>query len=299
MMREKLPILLMLTACEPDFDLRRSRVDEGRVLAVVAEPPEARPGEPVSYMIVAAGPYGPIDDPGFDAAYCVIPKSLAENNSVATECMTDPGIAIEIAGGVARSPIPSDACRLFGPDPPPGDFRPRDPDATGGYYQPLRITAFGQDVIHLERVLCNPADVAADVAREFSANYRPNRNPAPVRLEVLEHGRLLEAAADGIELSVGAEVELRVDWSEARESYAFVDRSAQAVIERREGLRVDWFATADGLAADRSGVEEGSDATSASNEFRAPSEPGVVHVWAVFHDSRGGSAVVQQRFTFR
>ena len=83
-MRARLPILLALAAasCRPDLGDRDSLVTSERILAVRGEPPEAKPGEPVSYTILVASPTGAIAVPPVNWAFCASPKLLSENNVV-------------------------------------------------------------------------------------------------------------------------------------------------------------------------------------------------------------------------
>lgn len=71
-------------------------------------------------------------------------------------------------------------------------------------------------------------------------------------------------ALDGMPSS--ARVALRVGWS---------------------AMRVSWFATGGTFDADKTGRAEDDPATTSDNLWTAPS-PGVVHLWIVLRDSRGG-----------
>jgi hypothetical protein len=263
-------LLLLLLACTPDFDDRESRIEEPRVLAIRAEPAEARPGTPVTYTALVAGPEGTIATP-LEWAYCSSPKPLTENNSVSSACLEGAGIR----GETITLPIPGDACALFGPDPPPGGFRPRDPDVTGGYYQPLRARALGQTAFLLQRVRCNLASAPTDIAATYRERYRENQSPKLLPFSVPP-------------LKAGATTRIEIAW-DAPEVYAWFDQETQSIRDKRESMRVSWFATAGSFESDRTGRGETEPETTTSNGWTAPASPGRVHLWVVLRDSRGGT----------
>jgi hypothetical protein len=81
------------------------------------------------------------------------------------------------------------------------------------------------------------------------------------------------------------------------ESYAWYDPEARAVSSRRESLRVSWFASAGRFAEERTGRSESeADVTFSENAWRAPAS-GVVRIWVVLRDDRGG--VGWQSYTLR
>ena len=59
---------------------------------------------------------------------------------------------------------------------------------------------------------------------------------------------------------------------------------------QRESLRLSWFATGGRLPARRTGRSETDTDTDRSpqNIWTAPPTPGLVHLWLVLRDSRGG-----------
>ncbi|HEX2691338.1 MAG TPA: hypothetical protein VHN14_32215 [Kofleriaceae bacterium] len=66
---------------------------------------------------------------------------------------------------------------MFGPETPPGNFRPRDADATGGYYQPVRVDVDGLLALGLSRITCKLATAPSAVAHEYDVSYVANQNP--------------------------------------------------------------------------------------------------------------------------
>jgi hypothetical protein len=274
-----------LAACVPDVSSDDTVVRSPRILAVKADPAEARPGAPVTYTPLVASPEGSVPSPFVEWSYCLVPKPLTEDNAVASVCLVPPPGALppplaEIgAGASVTSPIPLDACSRFGPVTPAGGTRPRDPDSTGGYYQPLRVDLEGgPPVFALERVTCDLAEATAAVAAAFAMAYAPNENPSLGPLE-----------ASLEDVPAGAHVELTATWAaSSAETYAYYDAASGTVTTRRESLLVAWYATAGSF--DRPTTARGSDdpATTASNGWTAPAEAATVHLWIVLRDSRGG-----------
>jgi hypothetical protein len=183
-----------------------------------------------------------------------------------------------------------DACMQFGPDTPlvmPGQpmLRPRDPDITGGYYQPMLVSVGDTTAFGLERITCNLANAPVDLAIEFRMRYKANTNPVLQPLAARIGGQ--PAALDAIPR--GATVELEAGWSpESVETYPVFDIPTQSLIDHHESMRVSWFATGGSFANDRTGRDENDPATSTTNTWTAPDAAGTVHLWIVLRDSRGG-----------
>lgn len=268
--------LALLASCKPDFAERESLVTRLEVLAVRADPPEAKPGEAVTYRALVVSPDGEVAAPRASWAFCASPKRLTENGAVSAECLGG-GVRPIADGASVAAPVPADACFLFGPEVSSADLRPRDPDVTGGFYQPVRLTvaldgatpaiAFGQT-----RIRCNLASTGAEVAAEYQRRYVADQNPVLLPLEA-------SAPLDAV--PAGARVELRAPWPEtSAESYVAVDVAEQRVVERRETLRLSWLATSGSFEHDRTGTPD--------NTWTAPTTPGKVHLFVVLRDDRGG-----------
>ncbi|HWU85797.1 MAG TPA: hypothetical protein VN253_00875, partial [Kofleriaceae bacterium] len=179
--------------------------------------------------------------------------------------------------------LPADACVRFGPEVPPGNFRPRDPDPSGGFYQPLRVDvdadaapaliAFG-----LSRITCKLPNATADLARQYEQRYVANRNPT------------LDEPAVPAAVPAHSAVELAASWpKDSAEPYLYFDQLAQALVPRREAMRLSWFATAGALDVDATAVGEDDPATRVTTTWHTPA-PGPATLWFVLRDSRGGVA---------
>jgi hypothetical protein len=272
----KLALLLLLAGCQDALDQRLAIVSEPRMLAVVSDPAEAKPGATVSLSAVIASPQGPVTAMP-DWAICTAPKPPTEDNAVAPGCLGDQAIELGTAP-TATAMIPTDACTLFGPDVPPGGYRPRDPDPTGGFYQPIRATTADAGIAFgFPRITCNLGGAPGDVAHDYQLHYAPNANP------VLHPLALASTAPPDTEIALTAA------W-DAPESYLYYDPASQSLVSRREGMRVSWYATAGSLPVDATQIADDDPATTASTTWHTPAAAGPVWLWVVLRDSRGGLA---------
>lgn len=297
-----LPALVLLGACEPELDQRLSIIDEPRVLAVISEPAETRPQTQAVHRVHLAGPDGTITT-AITWAFCTEPKPPTEDNVVNARCL---GNAVRELGTSAESITaitPVDSCMRFGPDVSSGDYRPRSPDLTGGYYQPIRVTLpaeLGAAVTFAShRISCNLANAPVDVVRQYRERYVANINPPPPAI-VRADGAILATAR------AGERVDLLATWQAgSAEAYVSYQQSSASLLDRREGLRVSWYATAGELCSDATGrteqelaeglgADEQAPAGDSANCWRAPDEPGRATLWIVLRDSRGGSSIFQQ-----
>lgn len=283
-------LLLFLLGCKPDLGERDSHIGGLRILAVRGEPPEARPGVATTYTVLAATPDGPIETPLASWAFCATPKLLTENGATSAACLADGVRPIADAPSVSAA-MPTDACALFGPDVTSADLRPRDPDITGGYYQPVRVTVFAgaahAEAFGQERIGCNLANAPADVAADFAKRYLPNQNPTLAPITATRDGAPL--ALDAI--PAGATITFRASWDAAvAEHYVVYDPTLHALVDHRESLRVSWFATRGTFANDRTGRDEAELDTFTDNAWTAPDGAGTATLFIVLRDARGGSS---------
>jgi len=273
-------LLLLLVACNPTFSDRPSLISGPRLLAVKGEPAEARPGDTVSYTLLVADADGAMAQ----WRYCNTPKPLDENNIVAAGCLDGSGPQLPAIGSGASvsAVMPLNACQLFGPDPPPPmqgkpPLRPRDPDVSGGYYQPLRVDVAGASGFGLERITCNLGNAGAEIAIDFAKRYSANKNPTLLDVPVPQA------------IHAGDKITFTASWPpESAETYPVYDLSALALVDHRESLRVSWFATAGSFEHDRTGRGETEMETSSDDIWTAPKDAGMVTMWVVLRDSRGG-----------
>src|SRR5688572_26759007 len=132
----------VFSACVPEIDDDLSLVSAERVLAVIAEPPEAGEGDRVVLSALVASPVGAASAL-VSYSFCLTRKPLSELGPVDPSCLSGTGELVALGQGArVEGSIDRGACSLFGPrrpTPEPGQpaGRPVDPDATGGFYQPV------------------------------------------------------------------------------------------------------------------------------------------------------------------
>ena len=284
-MRPVVLLPLFWLACTPDLGPRDSLVTETQVLAVRGEPPEVGAGQSAHFDLLVASPRGTVA-PAALWGMCTSPESLADDEIVSSACAQGGGTQTVASAPSVDAKLPGDACSLFGPDPPPGGYRPRSPDTTGGYYQPVRAqvpsagVAFG-----LERLTCNLANAPAAIAHQYATSYTLNRNPKLLPLTATLDGSAV--ALDAI--PAGKHVVFEAAWNaSSAETYVVFDLASQTLVSQRESLRVSWYATDGVFDGDRTGRGSGDRATTTDNGWTAPSGAETVHLWIVLRDSRGG-----------
>ena len=278
-MRRAALLVLAIAACRPAFDDRPSQIVSPRVLAVRGTPAEARPGEDVAFELLYATPDGVVADTRARWAFCDQPLPPGEPGLAPQSCLLQAPLAFADDAAAPTSPLPTTSCALFGPDPPASGERPRDPDATGGYYQPVRADVGVVLAIGAVRVDCGLADAPPDIVAEFSDTYEANVHP--------------EIAVDELAdvAHAGSDVTLTARWpASAAESFPVYDLEARALVTQRESIRVAWYATGGTFAEDHTGRTAADVGTSTTNVLTLPPEAGLVHVIVVARDARGGVA---------
>ena len=224
-------MVLAASACVPDLDTDDSLVSAPRVLAVVAEPAESRPGTQVSYSALLVDQAGPRDQGVLAWFYCLAQKPLAELGPIDPQCLErGAGKLSSIGRGPAvEAMMPKDACSLFGPNIPapeegeePG--RPVDPDDTGGYKQPV-VLGFNagqgdQLVLYEQRIACDLAGVSAPVATEFRLRYHANQNAGLGEVVAFrgDGERISLHAGDVLDAAPGEQLSLSARWEACPES---------------------------------------------------------------------------------
>jgi hypothetical protein len=295
-------IAAVLSACtDPPPSQRQFLIEQPRLIALTATPSEVLPGQPVALGAVWAAPtpaISPLATPSL-WSICIEPKAPSEDNSVSPLCAGDAGSAlVSITGGQemiagntwvsqVTATVPADSCGRFGPDTPPGGFRPRAADSTGGYYQPFKVQRndFNSDVsdaggFGLVRMTCNLAGAPPGVSQQYRQQYVANAVPI---------AELMIPAT----VAPQQRVDMVVRWSDnQRESYLWYDPATATLQTRRESMGVSWFATDGEMQVDAVSVGEAANASQVLAGWTAPSTGGVVQIWAVVRDSRGGQAIL-------
>jgi hypothetical protein len=91
-------------------------------------------------------------------------------------------------------------------------------------------------------------------------------------------------------IPAGKQLLLTSGWTpESVESFPVYDIASQKLVTHREALRVAWFATAGSFEHEVTGRTEEEQESTTDDTWTAPAAAGVVHLWTVLRDSRGGS----------
>jgi hypothetical protein len=277
--------------CRPDFGAPLSLVSAPRIEAVRFDPPEAQPGASVTATAFVVTPDG-ATMPAIDWSLCLTPKSTTNNDVVDPTCL-QPNGTTAIATTAAPQPLmlPTDACRLFGPDTPPQTpgqppVQSRAPDVTGGYYQPVRAELdAGTPTIGLARIRCSLAGASFALAAQFAAEYTSNTNPTLTPLAAFLDGA--PVALDAI--PAGRTITLAAGWTpDSPEMFPVLDPAAQVLVMHREAMTISWLATAGVVAEANTGRPESDPTLFTTTTWTAPTTVGTVHLFLVLHDSRGG-----------
>jgi hypothetical protein len=274
---------ISVVSCQAKFERRPSVLDRPRVLAIGMDPPEAAVGKSVRLTALIAGPEGKITS-AVAWSLCTQRPQVAGYNAIAEGCLDgssapQPQPQPMATGDGLEIVVPKNACAVFGSEPPPGSgneapIRPFDADATGGYYQPLVVAlgeARGTSGIRLS---CSLFQATAETARAFRERYVPNTNPTLRDVVIPER----------IERNQAVTFRVRTN---APESYVAYDPVRSVLVERTERLDLSWYVTKGALRDDTSIAGSDSDA---ENTYVAPNESGIVHVFVVLRDERGGIA---------
>lgn len=303
---------MALLGCAPDLTVHASRIATPRVVAVRAEPAEARPGETVMLAATVATPRGMTGEAAIDWRACLIPRSPAESATVSARCLMDDdaGSVNELAVGqrttTVMATVPADACTRVGPQTPAqgqGGERVRapDPDITGGWQLPIRLglsVGEARETLFARfRVRCQPPDVPGTTAVGYALRYRNNVNPALAGVFAVVNGATRElprGATTETAVGTGRAVPLLALWgAEAAERYVAVDPTTRALVDRTEALELTWFTDGGELARDRT-APDGS-GTASANVLRLDEGVTSARVWVALRDERGGVDVATLR----
>lgn len=219
-MRRLIVLALSVLGCVPEFNDDLSTITAPRLLAIQAEPAEAKPRAAVTLRALVVGPdSADLPDPSF--SLCLARKPLSELGPVSPECLTTSGDTIEDlgSGSEVTATIPADACRLFGPfvqPPKAGEppARPVDPDPTGGYFQPVTALFEGQFSLSGIRLDCGVQRASTQQLSAYNAQYRPNENPSLAELVRLDDDTVIPPGDEpATRVKAGSKVPLKASWA--------------------------------------------------------------------------------------
>jgi len=290
-----------LAACKPGVGQPPYLVTDYALLAVRGAPAEAKPSTSVTYSFLLASPSGTVVDAEAEWDICQTPKPPSESNAVASACTSAPDAGVGTAGQTFTANVPATACQLFGPIAPPPvagqpPVRPRDPDGTGGYYLPVQLwlpslPTGALSGFALERIGCNLANAPTEAIQEYNSTYQPNLDPAIAGTEVVDAaGGRLSLDAGPQPVAAGSSVTIEATFADGTaETFPVFDPVSEKLVDQQEALSLSWFVTAGTFENDRTGVAADEVATTNDNLWTAPDTPGMVYLWLVLRDSRGGT----------
>ena len=305
-----------LAACAPELPDETSIVTTPRLLGVQLEPPEVAPQTAVATRALWVDADGVIADAPLAWAFCTARKGLTEPGPIASACLAETSDQLVPFGDgtTATGNVPPTACRQFGPDAPdplPGEpaGRPVDPDSTGGFYQPIRVRAsdpIESYILGEVRITCGLPSATPAQSMEFRERYVRNANPTIEAMVGTDGAALVTSETDASassQVAAGSSIDLAAHWPACAsapcggsEPYAWFDPRARVLVERREAMRVSWFASGGAFARGHSGRTEDDVATFATTTWTAPTTPGSHYVWIVLRDDRGGTTWATVRF---
>ncbi len=288
-----LAVVPVTATCIPPPGPDETLVTSTRILAIRADPAEALPGTRVTFTSFVAGPDGTVSNADIDWNFCVAPEPLTESNVVSNACLGSGSLVAAGRGPNTTAMTPADGCSVYGPDVGSAGLRPRDPDSTGGYYQPVRADLPGEieskltvaETFALARIHCDLANADEAEASAFAAAYVVNQNPQLLPLAAVLDGSPM--ALTGVPR--GARITLEASWPDtSAETFAYFDPTTQAVTSQRESMQVAWYATGGTFDAASTGRAPNDPGTTSTNVWTSPDAAGTVIVWIVLRDSRGG-----------
>lgn len=262
-----------------------STLDGPRILAVISEPAESKPGAQVHLQAVVTGAAG--DLPSW--ALCTTPRRPLDNAAVAPACAGHAEQPLDVRALMLDVRIPDDACSVFGSETPAGST-PNPPDATGGYYQPLRVELGGETAVARVRIECQLAAAPIDAVQAFRARYPSNQAPTLDALRVALDGR----EVDLTRVPPGRQLSLQVELS-APETYPRYDPSRGLLEDVREQQTVSWFVSAGRVTPELSEAL----ASPVEATWTLPLDVDAAQLWVVGRDDRGASVYLERALQFQ
>jgi len=283
-MRIFLVAALLVAGCANDFD-PSSYLKPGqlRVLGVVADPPQAAPGETSKLTVIT--PNDP-NDVTWEWSICTQPPppGTASVDELCLEADLGAGILIPVDSTTSTAKVTM-----------PVDASPRSlglPDATGGFYVPVRIRARMGDqqldavyglrlaipqlppnhdpVVDSAALVSEPLDASPMLVSELSTDPT---NPTPVAFRTQPTLRLT-LTDDSYEVYpqlTGAPPNIMITMT-------------------TEKPRFLWFADAGFFSQDATGRDQPDTKLKLDDDkHRAPALGDLINLWVVVHDDRGGT----------
>ncbi|MGE0784522.1 MAG: hypothetical protein AB7S26_02460 [Sandaracinaceae bacterium] len=283
-------VALSLIACDgPDF-LRPSQVTSTRLLAVIAEPPEAEPGTDVQVSAMVAAPDG--EATSLRITIDLSPRALA---SSAGQDLFAPAEPIELVDGAlagAQTATAIEELRALTENAGPGTAE----QLVWRVYQEVGLIAFARVAV----IGADGAIIVEGVKRiGLAPPNRASENPPPPRFALDDRWTSARAQprfrcepeGEPLRAAPGSTVVLAPDPDEGwLETYPLIDLSG-ATVEGVEAAYYAWFAPIGELAFDMTRVPD------PSVEWTIPDDAptGPTSVWLVVRDGHLGESACEAR----
>jgi hypothetical protein len=275
-MRTLILALVVAAGCS-EADLADASLVQGlRVIAVQAEPPEARPGDTVQLTGWVVDTHGGAIDASWSA--CLLPSSGLANIG----CTDGSGNGLVALGnGLTTSiVVPAVDVTELGPA-----------DATDGVYLPLvlhaRVPDDTADAIYRLRLLVD-APPGCSLSPPFNPGCAPNRNPSFASIDPLPDESKTSVAYDKQIWDLLPQYE-----DGSAEEYEVPGTTNPDAFET---LTTQWFATAGTFPNAPVG---GTGVQKFTIDRDVPAKGGTIDLWVVGHDERGGTAVAHRSFVLQ
>ncbi len=265
------------SACAKEDLADASFVDGLRLIGVQAEPPEAPAGASVTLTAWVADPRGGSIDVSWSA--CLLPSNGLANNGCTDG--SGNGLVGLGSGTTITATVPDVDPSLLGP-----------PDASYGVYLPIVVHLVdgseALDGVYRLRVRV-PSVIApgCTFAAPFPQHCGPNNNPTFTQIEPL--------GADETAMNVTFHGEvwgLLPDYdTPSAEEYAIPGSIKPTAFER---LTTQWFSTAGSFP---DAPPSGTGVQKWTLDHGVPAPGGIVDLWLVGHDDRGGTVMTHRSFT--
>ncbi len=259
-------------------DLSDASLVQGlRVLGVQANPPEAFPGDSVDLVAWIADPKG--GTPALTWSFCTLPSDGTANAGCTDG--TGNGLVGIGTGDTITMTVPTLDPSVYGPV-----------DATYGVYLPIVVHAVApdatEDAVYRLRVRVAVAP-GCTLDPPFAGGCTPNNNPDYAGIDPL-----LDDSAGPTPTPKGRVWGLIAEYTDASdENYKLPSTSDPTVPEM---LRTQWYSTGGTFPNQPVG---GDAVQKFTVDHALPPTGGIIDMWVVAHDDRGGTGMTHRSFVLQ
>jgi hypothetical protein len=290
--RALLVAALLVAGCGGDFNpASYLQPNTLRILGVIAEPPQAAPGE--TTMMTLVGPL--LDGTTYEWSLCIQPPPPGSSGTdeLCLEADLGADFLIPVAGNPTPLPDGSTATVTMPADEGPSKLGV--PDASGGFYLPVRVRAQNGN---------QQLDTIYGL-RLGIPQLPPNHNPVIASVQLVEEPldaspmMVQELSSDPnapTPVAIGSEPTLRLTLTpDSYETYPTITGVPpnQMVTMTTEQPRFFWYADAGHFSEDTTGMDQ-PDTKLRLDDTNKPNPGDRIHLFVVVHDDRGGTAATDR-----